>query len=68
MKKIVYAFFLSIALALAGCGQAVEVPPAHVGKITTEDGYKENLIPTSKFRLPARRGRRCRSPRATRRI
>lgn len=53
MKKIVYAFFLSIALALAGCGQAVEVPPAHVGKITTEDGYKENLIPTSKFRLPA---------------
>lgn len=48
MKKIALA--ASIA-ALVGCGQAVEVPPAHVGKIMTKDGYQENLIPTSKFRL-----------------
>lgn len=41
---------VSVAL-LAACGQRVEVPPAHVGKIMTKDGYQENLIPTSKFRL-----------------
>ena len=39
------------ALALSACGKAVEVPPAHVGMISTKDGYQENLIPTSKFRL-----------------
>lgn len=39
------------ALLLAACGQKVEVPPAHVGKIMTKDGYQETLIPTSKFRL-----------------
>lgn len=38
-------------LALSACGKAVEVPPAHVGMISTKDGYQENLIPTSKFRL-----------------
>lgn len=40
------------ALALSACGERVEVPPAHVGKIMTKDGYQDNLIPTSKFRLP----------------
>lgn len=40
-----------IAAFLAACGERVEVPPAHVGKIMTKDGYQENLIPTSKFRL-----------------
>lgn len=44
------------ALALAatlmvGCGAKVEVPPGHVGKIMTKDGYREGLIPTSKLRL-----------------
>lgn len=42
---------LAVALVLAACGQRVEVPPAHVGKIMTKDGYQEALIPTSKFRL-----------------
>lgn len=42
---------LADALVLAACGQRVEVPPAHVGKILTKDGYQEALIPTSKFRL-----------------
>ena len=41
------------ALLVTACGQRVEVPPAHVGKIMTKDGYQENLIPTSKLRLPA---------------
>lgn len=44
------------ALALAaslmvGCGEKVEIPPGHVGKIMTKDGYREGLIPTSKLRL-----------------
>ena len=38
-------------LALVLAGERVEIPPAHVGKIMTKDGYQENLIPTSKFRL-----------------
>ena len=48
---------MSIALVVAGaalvsaCGQKVEVPPAHIGKIMTKDGYQENIIPASKFRL-----------------
>lgn len=43
---------LSLVIGLAACGDRVEVPPAHVGKIMTKDGYQENTIPTSKFRLP----------------
>lgn len=46
--------FIAVAAAsafLMGCGQKVEVPPAHVGKIMTKDGYQESLVPTSKFRL-----------------
>lgn len=42
----------ALALALVGCGEKVEVPPGHVGKLMTKDGYQETLIPTSKFRLP----------------
>jgi len=41
-----------IALAL-GCGTQVEVPPAHVGKVLTKNGYAPETIPPSKFRLPA---------------
>lgn len=47
-KKIV---IIAASLALAACGQMVEVPPSHVGKIITKDGYKDGTIPTSKFRL-----------------
>ena len=39
------------ALTLAACGDRVEVPPAHVAKIMTKDGYKADTIGTSKFRL-----------------
>lgn len=54
MKLTKYKNILAVAAAgflLAACGQKVEVPPAYVGKIMTKDGYQENLIPTSKFRL-----------------
>lgn len=43
---------LMLAVLLAGCfGQRVEVPPAHIGKISTKHGYKDGYISTSKFRL-----------------
>lgn len=53
MKKIFALLFASVmALSLSACrGELVEVPPAHVGKIMTKDGYREGVIGTSKFRL-----------------
>lgn len=51
MKFKNIALPIAAVIGLAGCGQAVEVPPAHVGKVMTKDGYQDNLIPTSKFRL-----------------
>ena len=44
---------LTILTFLAGCGSHVEVPPAHVGKILTRNGYAPDIIAPSKFRLPA---------------
>lgn len=40
-----------VALFLVGCGQAVNVPTAHSGKILTKDGLKKGMIPPSRFRL-----------------
>lgn len=40
-----------LAVSLAACGSKVEVPAAHVAKIMTKDGYKADIIGTSKFRL-----------------
>jgi hypothetical protein len=40
-----------LAVGLVGCGQKVEVPAAHIGKVMTKNGYKEGTISTSKFRL-----------------
>ncbi len=34
-------------------GQRVEVPPAHIGKILTKNGYAPESIPPSRFRLDA---------------
>jgi hypothetical protein len=46
---------LAASLMLTGCGwfigEKVEVQPAHVGKIMGQNGYREGVIPTSKFRL-----------------
>lgn len=53
MKNIVKIFAaLMLVVGLTACGTRVEVPPAHVGKIMTKDGYQEGTIPTSMFRLP----------------
>lgn len=52
IRNVFGVFLIGALAALAsGCGQPVEVPPASVGKIMTKDGYQDNLIPTSKFRL-----------------
>lgn len=49
LKKLIAVPF--IVMMLSACGSKVEVPPAHVGKIMTKNGYQEDVIPTSKFRL-----------------
>ncbi len=49
MKKLLLT--LLIPASLIGCGEKVEVPAAHVGKVMTQHGYKEGVIQTSKFRL-----------------
>jgi len=52
MKSMLKLFAaMAVMLTLVGCGQVVEVGPAQVAKIMTKEGYKENIIPTSKFRL-----------------
>jgi regulator of protease activity HflC (stomatin/prohibitin superfamily) len=52
MKKLL-VFAVFAALTLAGCGERVEVPPAHVGKKSTPSGLQEGIIPPSKIRLSA---------------
>lgn len=43
---------LAAVAVLSGCmGELVEVPPAHVGRVLTPEGYSPNTIPPSKFRL-----------------
>lgn len=51
MKNVLSIIMLAMVLLLTGCGQMVEVPPAHLGKIMTKDGYLPDTIGTSKFRL-----------------
>lgn len=46
--------WIAVAMAsalLAACGESVEIPPAHVGKVLTKNGYAPEIIPPSKFRL-----------------
>lgn len=54
MKNLKYvAIMIMAAFILTGCvGSKVEVPPAHVGKILTKNGFSPETIPPSKFRLP----------------
>lgn len=46
-----YLSLIFAAFLLVACGDRVEVPPAHVGKILTKNGYAPDTIPPSKFRL-----------------
>lgn len=51
-RNFVFAVAALIGMAgLTGCGQRVEIPPAHVGKIMTKDGYQPDTLGASKFRL-----------------
>ena len=50
IAKITAAAFAMVMLT--ACGARVEVPPAHVGKVLTKNGYAPETIPPSKFRLP----------------
>jgi hypothetical protein len=45
------ATVMVLAVMMVGCGRVVEVGPAQVAKIMEKSGYKEGIIPTSKFRL-----------------
>lgn len=55
MKKILLPLIpVGMILSLSGCvGERVEVPPASVGMILGKNGYQGDLIPPSRFRLPA---------------
>jgi len=50
-------FLLVVGLFLSGCGQTVEVPPAHIGKLSTGSGLQEGIIQPSKIRLDAEIGK-----------
>lgn len=53
MKKYYQVFAVLVSLfMLTACGSKVEIPPAHVGKILTKNGYAPETLPPSKFRLP----------------
>ena len=45
------ALALAAVLFLSACGEMVQVPPAHTGKVLTKNGYKPDNVPPSKFRL-----------------
>ncbi|WP_444903347.1 SPFH domain-containing protein [Microbulbifer sp. CnH-101-E] len=51
MRFISVAGLAASLFMLSACGERVEVPPAHVGKVLTESGYKPEVVPPSKFRL-----------------
>jgi regulator of protease activity HflC (stomatin/prohibitin superfamily) len=54
MNKFARVFLIAlVAMFAAACGERVEVPPAHVGKILGKNGFQPETIPPSKFRLPA---------------
>ncbi|WP_444883040.1 SPFH domain-containing protein [Microbulbifer sp. PSTR4-B] len=51
MRFVSVAGLAAFLFMLSACGERVEVPPAHVGKVLTESGYKPEVVPPSKFRL-----------------
>ena len=53
MKIFQIIALLFILSSITACGTGVQVPPAHVGKVLTKNGYAPETIPPSKFRLPA---------------
>lgn len=51
MRFVCRLIVVLAAVAVTACADRVEVPPAHVGKILTKNGYKPETVPPSKFRL-----------------
>ena len=51
MRLMFRILTISFVMTLCACADRVEVPPAHVGKILTKNGYKPETVPPSKFRL-----------------
>ncbi|XOV81088.1 MAG: SPFH domain-containing protein [Aestuariibacter sp.] len=51
---LIKAIILAAIASLSGCsliGEKVQVPPAHLGKVLTKDGYKDGNYGPSRFRL-----------------
>lgn len=52
MKRILVVLAIVVVMPLlAACGTTVEVPPAHVGKLSTKSGLQDGIIQPSKLRL-----------------
>lgn len=52
MKKFIPIVLCAVlSFSLIGCGKVVEIPPAHVGKLSTKNGLQAGIIPPSKIRL-----------------
>ena len=49
--RLIWIPLLAILVLVMACGVAVEVPTAHVGKINTDAGLQEDVLPPSKFKL-----------------
>ncbi len=52
MRKIGLLGLCGLCLMAVSCGELVEVPPAHVGKVLTNAGFQKGLKTPSRFRLP----------------
>ncbi len=52
MRNTFIVLAASSLITSVGCGPKVQLPPAHVGKVLTSDGYQEGLRTPSSFRLP----------------
>jgi regulator of protease activity HflC (stomatin/prohibitin superfamily) len=53
LTKAIAAILLTTTLSGCVIGEKVEVPPASVGMILGKNGYQGDVIPPSRFRLPA---------------
>lgn len=51
MRRLATVCTALLAAFTFGCGVSVEVPPAHVGKLSTSSGLQKGIIPPSKLRL-----------------
>ncbi|KOR32472.1 hypothetical protein TI05_07075 [Achromatium sp. WMS3] len=50
-KRLLIPILMITPLLLNGCGQVAEIPPAHVGKLSTPSGLQKGIIYPSKIRL-----------------